>query len=356
MQKILLKKDKNNTVRIWKIKAQDNILDVEYGTLGGKMISKSQVITEGKNIGKKNETSCNQQVISEMESKIRKKRDEGYSSDIDNNKSFSPMLAHEYGHFKDKVIFPCYVQPKLDGYRMIYNGELLTRNNKKYSVMYNTPLHTELKSLGLYLDGELYVHDKNYAFENYGILRRKELKPTDDISNICYYVFDLLDLSLGYQERMNKLLEFKGKFKFIKVVDSFLCKNEQDIEKYHTRFLKDNYEGSMIRNKDSKYICSRSHDLLKYKNFDDDEFRIIGFDYEKKFSDDKLKPVIWKCITKDNKQFDVQCKGTRMERHSLYSKGKDYIGKQITVKFFGYTEEGIPRFPKTLRKGLACFS
>ena len=26
--------------------------------------------------------------------------------------------------------------------------------------------------------------------------------------------------------------------------------------------------------------------------------------------------------------------------------GKEYIGKMLTVKFFSYTKDGVPRFPK----------
>ena len=35
--------------------------------------------------------------------------------------------------------------------------------------------------------------------------------------------------------------------------------------------------------------------------------------------------------------------------------GKKYIGKMLTVQYFGLTDEGIPRFPKTLRDGASSF-
>lgn len=359
MEQTLYKRDKNDTVRVWKIKVCGDIIYVEYGTDGGKFIKKQQKITEGKNIGKKNETSSNKQAILEAESKIRKKRDEGYCDNVeDDTNQIYPMLAHAFDKFSHKITFPCYIQPKLDGYRMIYNhdtNDMITRNNKKYKILYDTNLHKELKKIKLVLDGELYIHDPDYAFENYGVLRKKELKQEDisKVDGIKYYVFDIISDKI-FEERL-KIIQTFDKYKYIIPVKTYTCLSRQDIDKYHKIFLECGYEGSMVRNKTSKYTNSRSYDLLKYKNFDDDEFVVVGFGYESKFSDDNMKPVIWKCVTTSGKEFDVQSKGTRQERDLLYKYGKSYIGKFLSVKFFGYTDEGIPRFPKTLRDGKSSF-
>ena len=46
----------------------------------------------------------------------------------------STMLAHEYKPEKSQISFPCRAQPKLDGLRgRLTNGELFTRNGKKYN-------------------------------------------------------------------------------------------------------------------------------------------------------------------------------------------------------------------------------
>ncbi len=358
MEQTLYKKDKNGTIREWRIQVEKDTIQVSYGTKDGKFISKTQKI-KGKNTGKKNETSDSSQALLEAESKIKKKRDEGYSLSLDVETSFkSPMLAHDYSKFKSKIQLPCYTQPKLDGYRMLFipeGGDLVTRNNKKYSVLYNTDLHKELIEINLPLDGELYVHDKDYAFENYGILRKKELKEEDmfRLKQIKYYVFDIM-IEGDFQKRLKVLKSLKG-YSYVKVVDTILCESEEQIKSYYEMFIKEGYEGSMIRNTRGMYSHSRSYDLLKYKSFDDAEFQVVDFSYEKNLSDDNLKPVIWKCVTFENKQFDIQSKGTRKERDLLYREGTKYIGKMLTVKFFGFTSEGIPRFPKTLRDGKSSF-
>jgi ATP-dependent DNA ligase len=355
MEKILYKKDKNETVRVWKIRVKCNVIEVSYGTEGGKTINKKQTIKEGKNIGKLNETTPDLQALQETQSKIKKKMDEGYSESLDNNAVIfkPPMLAHDYTKFSHKITFPCYIQPKLDGYRMIYNGDMVTRNNKKYQILYGTKLHEDLKKINLVLDGELYVHDASFKFESYGILRKKKLEASEHkiLDTIKYYVFDVID-DKSFEKRMEL---FKSKSERIVHVKSYKCNSKEEVDIHHKMFLEEGYEGSMIRNGDSQYTHWRSYDLLKYKEFDDAEFKIINFSCEKNLSDDNLNPVIWKCVTTEGKEFDVQSKGTRTERDSVYREAKEHIGKMLSVKFFGYTEDRIPRFPKTLRDCRSSF-
>lgn len=349
--------DKKGKIREWKIKVLDNTIVTEYGLLDGQKIKTEEVIKKGKNIGKKNETTPEEQANNEAKSKWKKKLDKGYSTSIDNNKTnYKPMLAQDYKKHKSKVVFPCYIQPKLDGYRMIYDGineRLLTRTGKEFSILKNTPLHEELKKFsGNILDGELYVHDKDFTFETYGILRKKKLSKEDHkiLDKIIYNVYDVMS-NFSYDKRREYLEKKIKNFKHIKNVKTFICNDPKEIEKYHSLFLQEGYEGSMIRNSNSQYIHNRTTNLLKYKNFDDDEFKIIGFNKEKDTVGDGSAPIIFQCITKEGKKFDVPMKGTRKERTVMYNNGKKYIGKMLSVQFFGYTESGVPRFPKSLRAG-----
>jgi len=107
--------------------------------LGGKVIERQEVIREGKNLGKSNETSPYEQAVSEAESRYRRQIKKGYSVNIptDTSKADSnslglpkPMLARPI----DKVAtveFPAHVQPKLDGYRA-----LVTKRNGR-TLMYS---------------------------------------------------------------------------------------------------------------------------------------------------------------------------------------------------------------------------
>lgn len=353
--------DKKGQVREWKIWVIGSTIYTEHGLKNGEKIQTVETIQKGKNIGRKNETTKQEQALKEAQSKWTKKKDKGYSSKIEAGKvNYSAMLANEYKKHQAKLKFPCFVQPKLDGYRCIYDGindRILSRGGKEYSILYGTELHKELQKFkGVILDGELYIHDKDFAFENYGVLRKKKLVKDDikKLNHVKYNVYDMI--SEGTFEERYKFLNknIKG-FKKIDLVETLACENSKCIEKLHTRFLKEGYEGSMLRNKDSLYVGKRTSDLLKYKNFDDHEFEVVGFEHEKDTKGDGLKPVVWECITTEGKTFKVQMKGTREVRDSLYKNGKKYIGKFLTVQFFGYSEENIPRFPKSLREGKSSF-
>ena len=59
--------------------------------------------------------------------------------------------------------------------------------------------------------------------------------------------------------------------------------------------------------------------------------------------------VIFKCINEDGLAFDVRPQGTHEDRSIMFKKLNDYIGKNLTVKFQGRTQDNIPRFPVGIR-------
>ena len=70
----------------------------------------------------------------------------------------------------------------------------------------------------------------------------------------------------GYR-RFQKLQDmFAGKdLSNIELVANHEVENEEDILNYHQQFVKDGYEGTMIRDPDSTYKLKRSKGLQKYK-------------------------------------------------------------------------------------------
>lgn len=104
----------------------------ENGYVDGKMNISHRIIKTGKNIGKANETTVLEQAVQEAEKKYKDKIEkEGYSTDPDHIEiKVFPMLANKFDPKKKKssIIFPCFVQPKLDGLRCM-------TSNKKSPVM-----------------------------------------------------------------------------------------------------------------------------------------------------------------------------------------------------------------------------
>jgi DNA ligase 1 len=360
---ILYNIDKKGKVRMWSIKTTGDTIHASHGLKDGEKIKTVEKVV-GKNIGRANETTPKQQAIKEAQSKWNKKKDAGYTEDIANKAdetNLKPMLAHEYKKHKTKVTFPLFVQPKLDGYRAVYDGKndkIVSRAGKEYNILYGTKLHKDLQKYGdMILDGELYVHDPDFKFEVYGILRKKKLVKNDAeiLDKIKYHVYDIMNENLPFSERTKLLNQTVKETNNITVVKTSECKSEDELKKTHNSFVKAGYEGTMVRSKKGMYIHNRSHDLLKYKDFDDAEFKVINFEKETDTKGDGATPVVWVCVTENKKEFKVPSKGTREARTKLYKNGKKYIGKMLTVQYFGLTDEGIPRFPKTLRDGASSF-
>ena len=348
-----------------------SIITVLHGYSDGKKVSSDTTIKEGKNIGRANQTTHYTQAILEAKSKYNKKIErEGYfvkkeivSIESAVEKVYFPMLAQDYNKFPKKLQFPAYIQAKLDGYRCIYNsksGTVMSRQNKSFDSIKQTELYKELqnafKNKNFVLDGELYVH--NGAFEHLGILRKKTLSKQDliNLNDIEYHIYDIIDETKTYKERYNILQDiFKiNNFKKIKIVNTYEIKKESEIKDYHQIFLNENYEGSILRNSNGMYKCKyRSYDLLKYKSFIDSEFSIVDYTFENNTTEKDDPLIVWICETKSGDLFNVRPKGHHSERIMLYKKCNDefgqFKGKQLWVKYFELTENGIPRFPTTLR-------
>jgi ATP-dependent DNA ligase len=124
-----------------------------------------------------------------------------------------------------------------------------------------------------------------------------------------------------------------------------------DFRRLFAEFVEAGYEGIMLRNVAGVYRANyRSNDLQKYKEFMEDEYRIIDF---KEGEGRDAGAVIWVCETADGKEFTVRPRGTMTQRREWFNDGESYIGKMLTVVYQELTEDGKPRFPvaKCVREG-----
>lgn len=115
--KTLYKKSSTGKVQIWKICVDGNKICIEHGQRGGKIQNTIEEVKKGKNIGKENETTPEQQAELKAESKYKKQLDKGYVESLDNVDEivYLPMLAHTFDKRKNDIKYPCCVQRKFDG-------------------------------------------------------------------------------------------------------------------------------------------------------------------------------------------------------------------------------------------------
>lgn len=358
--KLYKKASSGKKVEEWELSVEGNVITVTHGYTDGKKQTNSRTVEEGKNIGRSNATTPEQQALAEAESDFKKKMDKGYKQTIEETDEATvlPMLAHDYNKRKHDIKYPCWVQPKLDGIRCIsrpLDAFMMSRGAKEF---YSMPhIKEELKQLyklaklseTFWLDGELYSDEITFQDITHIVKQTKKVDP--EHTKVKYRIYDCFDtenLGMTFDSRKVMYEEMLKKFpaKHITVVPSNLVLDQDKFVTLHKQAVELGYEGIMIRNLDGKYaLNTRSSDLQKYKLFQDAEFKIIGF----KEGDGLEKGcIIWQCITDNQAEFWCRPTGTREAREKLYQeclKSNKYIGKKLTVKYFEMTDDGVPRFP-----------
>jgi DNA ligase-1 len=203
------------------------------------------------------------------------------------------------------------------------------------------------------LDGELYTTE--IPFENLAGLIKKKRATTEDLKQIQlidYHVYDLIDLqspTVTFTERIALLDSLvNSSFKHVKLVKT--CTVPSHVE-FYEKFIGEGYEGAMLRNSNGQYKQNnRSSDLQKYKEFQEEEYKIVDFTQGEGRDEGS---VIWICEIADGTRFNVRPRGTVEHRKELFNNASKSIGSALTVIFQELSKFGVPRFPvgKSIRDG-----
>lgn len=361
--KLFLRTESNN-IRFWEIwvvgdKSGNAFIYKKYGIKGGKIITPSPQIIK-KTIGKK---SSYDRALLIASTKWKNRMRKGYKNtepDIKflkkyskkTNKNIIPMKAYNLANHT--VIFPAYIQPKIDGYRALLhnnNGtyEFLSNTQREYSHLDHIKAElTKIKELNnsdFYLDGELYIEDEHVNVLR-SILSSKKLNNEQEklSKKIKYYVFDMFELNemnLNYAQRykiLNKI--FNKKFNKLVLTPTFVVNNKNQIDEAFNKFISQGFEGIIVRNSRGLYkLRGKSVNVLKSKDIKKDNFIIVGF---KEATGNNKGTVIWeiRCKNDPRKTFWARPMGTRNDRKKMYKNGEKFIGKKVTVKYFEINKNG----------------
>lgn len=327
----------------------------EWGHVGGSM-QRSTFACQGKNEGKKNSTTAEEQALKECRALWKKQVKKKYRLSVAvPDARIRPMLAQEFGKREKlgKVSYPCDVQPKLDGVRCLaYRKEegapvaLWSRGGEVYDVEHVRRALDARLPAGVVLDGELYVHGMSLQKLN-SLVRRPQ--PESAVVTYCAYDCAPMDESLRdgmpWVERRALLqkLYLGAPNECLKLVPTETVTDRQEVHALHGFCTQAGYEGVIVRLHHGKYdFGRRSPELLKLKTFQDAEFQIIGW----RPGRGKFASVpVFRCVTSEGKEFDVVPAGTKEECLELLVSAKECVGKMLTVKFFDWTDAGIPHFP-----------
>ena len=274
-----------------------------------------------------------------------------------------PMLAYKVDKkpvdWSEKV----YIQPKLDGVRCVIhldekeNIRCFSRTGKEFHNLQH--IKDSLKPWfefhdDVILDGELYNHDLRDNFEKIISLVRKQ-KPTESdkleaAELVQFHCYDYIDQMHDYSTRMNQLVTTDMYSDCVKYVETTLVNSKEAAQLRHQYNLNNGYEGSILR-LDKPYQQKRSYNLQKFKDFNDTEATIVGYEIGK----GKREGTLGKFLMQDDDGIEFGCppgKGYNYKDLANILKNiHDYIGKRATFTYFERTQYGSYRHPlfKTIR-------
>ena len=356
---ILYARTQTGAIQQWSVYTEENKYQTVFGQIDGKLQTTNWTICQGTNMGRSNERSPEQQAEFEAEALWKKKKDSGYFeniSDIDISKFVEPMLAKNFEDYKDKISFPVYCQPKLDGIRCVVTKDgMHSRNGKEFNSCPH--IQEQIKDFfskhpDVVLDGELYNHDLKHDFNKITSLVKKT-KPTQtdlyETENLVeYWVYDVVFGDSIFSKRSSFIKEeLTNKSKNIKVVPTDTAVNQNELDQHYTSYLDQGYEGQMVR-LNKLYENKRSKSLLKRKEFQDREYTILNV-----IEGEGNKTGMAGAMVFENElgiSFNSNIKGDRDYLKEIWANKQSCIGKAATVKFFNLTPDNkLPRFPYVIK-------
>lgn len=390
-QDYLISKDSKGKIRVvnisydWDKDLNGYVIRRFTSQYGGKITTQPIILVDkGKGIGKARRTVSEQAKL-EYDSRVNKYMDKGYkklpkSIDLytkeeldallpeettDSEGNLKPMLAKDFHDVATSVLEKqwWYASRKIDGVRclmFVKDGEIHTssRGGKNYdNSTYHITCNPKLKKFmldnpTLILDGELYVH--GYSLQTLSGLARLK-KETDKCDELQYYIYDVVDTNKTFEERLEILDHIKDELQLdfdpnktfedgdlqIQMVPHVKVEGWVQIKKTHDSYVKEGFEGAVIRRPGKKYgVNKRTNDMVKVKEYQDGEFKIIGFS-------EGLRPedMVFVCVTEDGKEFEAKPVGPRELKHEYLERIDEIIGKMATVKYFSFSDGGTPTQP-----------
>lgn len=246
-----------------------------------------------------------------------------------------------------------YASRKFDGVRcsiFLKEGEeplALSRTGKPFETL--EPLLQFLRGYtgpAIMLDGELALWNEKGEDDFKGIMSRIRRKD-HQIENVTFHLFDTVftdgdpdpfSKRLAYMKELIKRWEMPNR---MRVVRQIPVKDEEHFQRLLSGARERGWEGIMLR-KDALYKGCRSRDLLKVKEMQDLEAKVIGIETGKMRVVREGKEIEIDVMTKAI----IEYKGNKVgigsgwcewDRRQFFVRPQDIVGKIVTVQYFEET-------------------
>jgi DNA ligase-1 len=269
---------------------------------------------------------------------------------------YKPMLAYPVSSKPIDYSKPVFIQPKLDGVRCLiqYDNGVVTAYSRTGKVWKNIE-HITLnlykffdKHPNVVLDGELYNHDFRDDFEQIISMVRKT-KPDAEAraksrDNVQFHCYDIVNKRMKFSTRNEWIRDNLQESYCVKHLLTHWVDSDTEAKVRHKYNLSKGYEGSIVR-LDTPYQCKRSHSLRKFKDFEDAEANIVGYEEGK----GKRAGTLGKFLMQDDDGNQFGCPPGKGHNYKdlarMLENIHEYMGQRATFTFFERTKAGSYRHP-----------
>ena len=244
------------------------------------------------------------------------------------------------------------VEPKLDGIRcfaIVKNGTatLYARSGKQI-INFDDTIGKELCSLG---DG---CYDGEIMGEDFiSLMRQAYRKENINTLDTYFAIFDYLTLAewenrksvTRCEDRYASLMHIlppRGT-KYLRAVNRFYCKpTYENIKELHDQFVKEGFEGAMVKDLDAPYKFGRGPEVMKLKDFHDVDLKIDKLLEGTGRHSGKLGSVV---VSYQGVEVQVGSGFSDELRETIWSSPEEFVGRMIEVRYQEVTPDGSLRFP-----------
>jgi DNA ligase-1 len=360
----LYKKNVDTSIQVWWIEQLGYKYRTHSGKHRGAIVTSEWTRAQGKNIGRANETTPEEQATAEIQSAYTLKKKGGYRESVQAARSLTtvkPMLAYDWDKHEKRALTQLksgglIAQPKLDGIRCLASpsGLVSRKGNPIVAVPHIEEALKEFfaKHPHWVLDGELYNHKLKDDFPALVSLVKKQKPSKDDLKRSTlmeYHVYDFIDEeepSRSMAERSNALwveLNRLTAAPIVYVADQQISSMSM-LRSVHEQYLSGGYEGTILRFPDAPYQQKRTHFLLKYKDWVDHEYKVVSIH---EGEGNRTGMAGYAVCEIGESTFRANIRGTREYLREVLSDKRKYEGGLATVIHTPQlTPHGKPRFPR----------
>ncbi|MBU0679845.1 MAG: DNA ligase [Proteobacteria bacterium] len=247
-----------------------------------------------------------------------------------------PMLPKVYG--EDVDVYGWLMSEKLDGVRGYWDGkQLLSKNGTLFA-----PPPAFIHDLPPFpLEGELWGGRGSFA-QTVAIVKKQHAH--EGWLQLKFAIFDVPQELGGFTSRIGKARAWFASHPsaYAFVIAQITVDDRAQIQQELARIEGLGGEGLIVRSPEALYAAGRSSEILKVKNYQDAEAKVVGHLPGKSRNAGRLGALL---VELDD--------GTRFKIGGGFSdkarQSPPPLGTVVTFKFYGMYPSGIPKFPSFLR-------